>query len=267
MTVAFEDLRFGDGIAPYPQEYTYYLRDFYFPTTFSASVNKYWTNLGGFMLDDESTSIETFCDPQQLRAQGQFRLIRTLDQSVVGIKQLGNTLLIIVEAGFYVGWDEVVFPYPPEQPFPMDDGIEVLRVVDVGGNTLYEESTSTSGEAWFQTLQYGGSGGIEFLTIGGILPFATTQVDVPSGQPALRLYSSSPAVSDRDGSLVAVDENGNEAGRIDWSGEYGMWQSLGWLSLPPGRYTLRFEDEESDWRHFVLFAADVPLPPGVGEGE
>jgi hypothetical protein len=190
-------------------------------------------------------------------------LIRTLDQSVVGIKQLGNTLLIIVEAGFYVGWDEVVFPYPPEQPSPMDDGIEVLRVVDVGGNTLYEESTSTSGEAWFQTLQYGGSGGIEFLTIGGILPFATTQVEVPSGQPALRLYTSSPAVSDRDGSLVAVDENGNEAGRIDWSGEYGMWQSLGWLSLPPGRYTLRFEDEESDWRHFVLLAADVPLPPGV----
>jgi hypothetical protein len=72
-----------------------------------------------------------------------------------------------------------------------------------------------------------------------------------------------PGVSDRDGSLVAVDENGNEAGRIDWSGEYGMWQSLGWLSLPPGRYTLRFEDEESDWRHFVLLAADVPLPPGV----
>ncbi len=137
MTTVFHDLRFGDGIAPYPDDYTYYLRDFYFPTPFSNSANKYWTAFGGFALAEETEAPETFCDAQALRTQGLFRTIRTLDYSVTEVRRLDNTLVIVVEPGFE-GWQETIFPYPPEQPVFRGDGIETVRVVDTDGDALFE---------------------------------------------------------------------------------------------------------------------------------
>ena len=261
MAPVFQDRRFGDGESPFPQDYTYYLRDFYFPTAFSASANKYWVAFGGFAEVTEPP--EMFCDLQELRTQGLFRMIRTLNYGVVEVKRLNNNLVIVAEAGFD-GWQETVFPYPATQPYSTSDGVEVVRVVDTLGAALYQESASSGSEAWFETVQYRREGALDFVAIGGILPYATSEVVIPKAQPALRLYSSSPAASGRDGRLVAIDEDGVEAGRMEWSGEYAMWETLGTLSLPPGRYILRFEDEESDWRHFVLLAVDVPLPPGAG---
>jgi hypothetical protein len=264
MAPVFQDRRFGDGESPFPQDYTYYLRDFYFPLVLSASGNKYFTAFGGFTVNPGSEPPEVFCEDMELRTRGQYRKVRVLHSSVVRVMRLDNTLVITVEAGFYRGWQEVVFPYPPQPATPSTDGVEVVRIINVGGHTMYEEAYSLQGEAWFQSLQYDDDNHLEFITIGGILPYATSEIEMTDGQPALRLYSSSPAASGRDGRLVAIDEDGVEAGRMEWSGEYAMWETLGTLSLPPGRYILRFEDEESDWRHFVLLAVDVPLPPGAG---
>ena len=262
MTQTFQDRRFGNGVAPYPQDYTYYLRAFYFPTPFATSANKYWTAFGGFAITGETTPPQTFCDAEALRTQGLFRVIRTLDYSVMDVKRLENTLVIVVAPDFQ-GWQETVFPYPPVQPEFRGDGIEVVRVLDVSGVELYEEATPINDVAWLQTVQYGIDGSLDYVVIGGILPYASAIIDVPEGEPPLRLYSSSPEVVDRAGSLVALDSAGDEAGRIDWSGHFEMWQPLGELSLPAGRYTLRFEDSASDWHHFVVMAANVPLPPGA----
>ena len=264
MTPVFQDRRFGDGIEPYPLEYTYYLRDFYFPQLYAASANKYWRGFSGFSVSPENP--ETFCDAQALRTQGLFRAIRTLDYEVTESRRLDNTLVIVVQRGFS-GWQETVFPYPPEQPVFRGDGIEAVRVVDASGSTLFEEDTPISRVAWFQTLQDSEDGSLTFLTIGGILPYATSAITVPDGQPALVLYSSSPEVTDVPGSLVAYDAAGRKAGRIEWQGHHEMWQALGSLTLPAGTYTLRLDDDQHDWHHFALIAEGVPLPPGVNNGE
>jgi hypothetical protein len=266
MTQVFTDRRFGDGVAPDPVEYTYYLTPFYFPEPFGAAVNKYSTAFGGFW--DNSGKLEQFCDLVQLRADydqhGGLHGFTPIGYRTVEVRLQGSDLAVVVEPGFD-GWQQVIFPYPVDGGSPLNarSVITSRQVVDTSGRLLYQELWPSTGVAWQQAVQYDTSGRLQFVVIGGILPYASAPISVGPDQPPLRVYAGSPPPASRPGSLRVLDASGREVSRTDWQASAGYWQPVASLTLPPGTYTLLFEDTRSDWGNFVLLAADVPLPPGV----
>ena len=261
MTQVFTDRRFGDGTAPYPLEYTFYLTPFYTLAPFANSANKVANAFSGFW--DNSGVLERFCDEDELRKDPGFLDLQFVGYEVREIKRLGASLLILVEPGFD-GWQEVVFPYPPDKNAPANaPGVTSRQIVDTSGHLLHQDLSPDTAVAWQQTVQYDPSGDLQFVVIGGILPYASAPVTIPAGQPPLRLYSSSPAETIVSGSLKAIDQTGREVARVEWQAGISIWQPLGALDLPPGTYTLRLDDALHDWHHFVLLAQDVPLPPGI----
>jgi hypothetical protein len=265
MTQVFTDRRFGDGVAPDPLEYTNYLTPFYFPEPFGAAVNKYSNAFGGFW--DNSGNLEQFCDRTQLRADydrhGGLHGFTPIGYRTVEVRLQGSDLVVVVEAGFD-GWQEVIFPYPVDGAALNSRSVITSRqVVDASGRLLYQELWPSTGVAWQQSLQYDASGRLQFVVIGGILPYGSAPITISPGQPPLRLFSASPAQAVGPGSLRVLDAAGREVARIDWQSGAAVWQPLGTLDPPAGTYTLRFDDARHDWYHFVLLAAGVPLPPGV----
>ncbi len=257
MTQVFTDRRFGDGVSPYPLEYTLYLTHFYTLVPFANSVNKYTNAFSGFW--DNSGQLEEFCDQDELRKDPSFLVLQFVGYEVREIKRDGQALVFVVEARLD-GWQAVVYPYPPTPP---SWTITSRQVVDTSGRLLHQELWPSDSVAWQQSLQYGPSGNLQFVVLGGILPLASAPITIGPGQAPLLLYSSSPAETVVPGSLRVLDATGAEVARLDWQDGKRLWEPLGTLDLPPGTYRLLFADQRSDWHHFTLLAADVPLPPGA----
>jgi hypothetical protein len=198
-----------------------------------------------------------------MRAQGGWFEFTGIGYAAVSVRTLGETQVIVAAPGFD-GWQNIVYPDPPDPALRQGGPLFTSRqVVDTEGRLLYQELWPASGVAWQQSLQYDTHGELEFVNIGGILPYASTAIDIPDGQPPLALYSSSPAQVAARGSLRVLTEAGVEVARIEWPAGLARWQPLGSLALGPGTYTLRFDDDRHDWHHFVLLAEDVSLPPGT----
>jgi hypothetical protein len=261
MAQVFTDRRFGDGVSPYPQEYALYLTRFYTLVPFANSVNKYTNAFSGFW--DNSGQLEQFCDREELRKDPAFLDLQFVGYTVREIKRDGPSLVFVVEAGFN-GWQDVVYPYPPDKSiFNIDQGFTSRQIVDTSGRLLYQDLTPNTDVAWQQTLQYDAGGKLQFVVIGGVLPYASAPITIGPVQPPLVLFSSSPEHNPAAGSVTVLDQAGTAVTRLSWPGGEGFWQPLGTLDLPPGTYTLRLDDALHDWHHFVLLAADVALPPGT----
>jgi hypothetical protein len=275
----FTNNRFGDGAVPFPLDYAYYLRRVYYvqlPTANSANIE--WSAFSGFANQGERD--ERLCDPPDTRdlvkqygapaksALPWYQPLQLVEYHLLDMKRRGPDLVVQVEEA--PGTHEAAyFPYPAGPNF-FDSalGFNSLQVVDTSGNLLYTEARNPFVE-WFEHVQYGPTGEIDAMVLGGATSINSTQLEVPPGQRNLTLYAGVglPLEETPAGSLLALDASGAELKRVSWAASGPLWEPLASIDLPPETRRVRIEtagvDDQQGFWSFVLIRDGVPLPPGV----
>ncbi len=250
--------RFGNGSTLFVGNYALYLSSFYFivePNAISVNIEPGAMSGIAHALPDQqppdpNPSQVCYPDPAQ-DWNALFQDVWLADHRAIAVRAEGSTI-VVRAAPAPRTFQRIELPDPPVPrvglPTKGDGLFLALRVEDANGSTLY--SNGRDG-----IIGYDDSGRLQFAE--GSL---TSDLRFEIKGEAAKISVIGQSIEALGGTLVINDESGKVILTAEGAGPKDAWNLLRSLTVPPGRYSLRFESRGSQFGGILVLPADTPWP-------
>lgn len=265
MVEAFGHMAYGDGDRPAPLLYVPYVSNFFylplpmahlFGGSQSTELERI-SELGGLNWPEAGAEYAKFCGAESGYVMPpRLEILKVAGYHVLDMKRDDSDLVVLVREQAGV-WEEAFIALPaPSDPSLVASEFETVHIVDEAGTLLFEQRLVRP-YSGYQKMAYE-DGGPSVGVIAGRPPLLTAPF-AASGEE-LHVYGDAGGGTISAGRLTVMDSTGQEVLEHEWQAEEDYWSPLASLQLAPGAYTIRFEMETRNFRHFVLLPASTALP-------
>jgi DNA-binding CsgD family transcriptional regulator len=253
MRDVFTDTRFGDGTRPRLFDFALYLSPVYFiGEVHSVSVNK--DTVAMSRASDATgqppasgTPFTRLCDPAEFSQDKDFQSLWLVDHRAVSMKGVAGTLVVEAEPDPHT-FQVMNFPDPALPRGQIGLRFSSLRVEDARGRPLFISA--------FGQVAYEDDSRLRFASVSGLAGDLVFEIYTPQ-----ELDIIGQSIAPLDGRLSITDGSGGVVRVLNnISGPANEWNRLTTVSLPAGRYTVRFASQGSQFGGLLVLPSGTPWP-------